>query len=157
MTAWERCESYLQDRWDDLYWWMRDADLRAPVTHMAFWVTVMVIGVMFWLFIFLTFVPMVRYVFAYSDVEIVNAIYKAEGGAKAQYAYGIRSVKYSDINEARRICFNTVRNNRVRFAKQNKYSDYIEFLGSRYCPVSAHKLNQYWISNVKYFLTKKEK
>lgn len=64
MTAWERCENYLQDRWEDLYWWIRDADLRAPVTHMAFWVTVMVIGVMFWIFIFMTFAPMVRYVFA---------------------------------------------------------------------------------------------
>ena len=75
--------------------------------------------------------------FGYTDTDLVNAIFKAEGGAKAQYLYGIRSVKYKDANEARKICFNTVRNNRKRFANQTK-----------------HKLNQYWLKNVKYFLYK---
>ena len=92
--------------------------------------------------------------FGYSDNELVNAIYRAEGGAKAQYLYGIRSVKYKDTQEARQICLNTIRNNRKRFANQTKYKDYLEFLASRYCPVSAHKLNQYWLSNVQYFLDK---
>lgn len=88
----------------------------------------------------------------YSDEQIVNAIYHAEGGAKAQFAYGIRSIPYRDISEARRICFNTVRNNRKRFALQTKYADFIEFLGSRYCPISAHRLNKNWVRNVKYYL-----
>ncbi len=91
---------------------------------------------------------------AYSDEQIVNAIYHAEGGSRATYAYGIRSVPYRDIAEARRICFNTVRNNRKRFARQSFYTDFIEFLGSRYCPVSAHPKNRYWVSNVRYFLAK---
>jgi len=90
----------------------------------------------------------------YTDEQIVNAIYHAEGGAKAPFAYGIRSVPYRDITEARRICFNTVRNNRKRFLNQTRYTDFIEFLGSRYCPVSAHKLNQYWLKNVRYFLAR---
>ena len=90
----------------------------------------------------------------YTDEQIVNAIYHAEGGAKATFAYGIRSVPYRDIKEARRICFNTVRNNRKRFAKQGKYTDYIEFLGSRYCPVSAHPLNRNWVKNMRYFLAR---
>jgi len=91
----------------------------------------------------------------YTDTQIVNAIYKAEGGAKATYAYGIRSVKYNTVDEARRICFNTVRNNRKRFAKQSKYTDFIDFLASRYCPVGCvndRGTNKYWVKNVRYFL-----
>lgn len=91
----------------------------------------------------------------YSDEQIVNAIYHAEGGAKAQYAYGIRFIPYRTITDARRYCFNTVRNNRKRFANQSKYTDYLEFLASRYCPVSAHPLNKNWLKNVRYFLAKK--
>lgn len=91
----------------------------------------------------------------WTDTEIVNAIYKAEGGAKAQYLYGIRSVKYRDEAEARRICFNTVRNNRKRFQNQSKYDNYLEFLASRYCPVGCDNdrgANKYWLKNVRYFL-----
>jgi len=95
---------------------------------------------------------------AYSDEEIVNAIYKAEGGSKATYLYGIRSIKYDDPQEARRICFNTVRNNRKRYADygHKTYDTYLEFLASRYCPIGADNdpkgLNKNWLKNVKYFL-----
>ena len=96
----------------------------------------------------------------YSNEAIVNAIWVIEGKHKAQYAYGIRSVKYSSLAEARRICLNTVRNNRVRFAKQNKYTDYLDFLASRYCPTSGklsnaeQRLNKYWIGNLRKQLAK---
>jgi hypothetical protein len=99
----------------------------------------------------------------WSDEEIVNAIYQAEGGAKAQYLYGIRSVKYESPEEARRICFNTVRNNRKRFADygNKNFKTYLEFLASRYCPIGADNdprgLNQYWLKNVKFFLEKGRK
>lgn len=95
--------------------------------------------------------------FAYTDTEIVTAIYKAEGGEKATYLYGIRSVKYDTPDEARRICFNTVRNNRVRFSNQTEYKDYLEFLASRYCPINCDNdtgTNKYWLKNVRYFLEK---
>lgn len=94
---------------------------------------------------------------AYTNEQIANAIFMAEGGHKAQYAYGIRSVKYSTIAEARRICINTIRNNRIRFAKQNKYKDYLSFLASRYCPIGCDNdrgTNKYWVKNVKYYLQK---
>ena len=98
--------------------------------------------------------------YAYSDDEVANAIYKAEGGSRAKFLYGIRSVKYKDEADARRICLNTIRNNRARFAKQNKHKDYIEFLASRYCPVGADNdkkgVNKNWIKNVRFFLAKKE-
>ena len=90
---------------------------------------------------------------------IVNAIYKAEGGKNTKYPYGIVSIDTKGDEEyARKICYNTVRNNKKRFLKQSKYKDYIEFLGSRYCPVGAKNdptgLNKNWIKNVKYFINK---
>jgi hypothetical protein len=94
----------------------------------------------------------------YSNEQIVNAIYKAEGSNKAQYLYGIRSVSYDNPAEARRICFNTVRNNRKRYADYGykQYKTYLEFLQSRYCPINAKNdpkgLNKNWLKNVKYFL-----
>ena len=99
----------------------------------------------------------------YTDEQIVNAIYRAEGGVKASFAYGIRSIPYRDIKDARRICFNTVRNNRIRFTRQSKYKDFLEFLASRYCPTQGFYIlkigcdndrgtNKYWLKNVRYYL-----
>jgi hypothetical protein len=67
---------------------------------------------------------------AYSDTEISQAIYQAEGGSLTKYPFGIRSVKCDGYYDCERICLNTIHNNRIRFAKQNKYTDFIEFLGS---------------------------
>lgn len=94
----------------------------------------------------------------YTDEQIVEAIYKAEGGAGADYLYGIRSVRYEDAAEARRICFNTVRNNRRRYKEYGRknYATFLEFLASRYAPVGAENdprgLNRNWLKNVKFFL-----
>jgi len=99
----------------------------------------------------------------YSDEQIVNAIYKAEGGDQATYLYGIRSVPYDTPQEARKICFNTVRNNRKRYADYGhaKFDTYLEFLQSRYCPTEGKgltknekRLNINWLGNVRYFLEK---
>lgn len=92
---------------------------------------------------------------SYDNDKLVEAIYKAEGGSKASYLYGIRSVHYRNKQEARQICLRTVVNNKKRFMQQYKYNDYLEFLGSRYCPVSAHKLNKNWLKNVRYYLNEK--
>lgn len=98
--------------------------------------------------------------YAYTDIEICDAIFRAEGSYKATYLYGIRSMKYKDEADARQICLNTIRNNRRRFAEygHKQYSTYLEFLASRYCPVGAKNdpsnLNVNWLRNVKYFLNK---
>ena len=92
---------------------------------------------------------------SYTDEEIADAIFEAEGGFNATYLYGIRSVHYSDIDEARKICLNTIHNNRIRFKNQNRYTDYLCFLASRYCPIGADNdtgTNKYWLKNVRYFL-----
>lgn len=96
----------------------------------------------------------------YTDTEIVEAIYRAEGGADATYLYGIRSVSYDTPAEARRICFNTVRNNRKRYADygHKTHDTYLNFLASRYAPIGAgndpKNLNRHWLKNVKFFLKK---
>ncbi|TBR16975.1 hypothetical protein EPO66_03605 [bacterium] len=95
----------------------------------------------------------------YTDEQIVEAIKRAENSKK--YPYGIKSINtHGDEAYARKICFNTVKNNRARFAKQTKYTDFIEFLGSRYCPIGAADdptgLNKNWVKNVKYFLENKK-
>jgi len=98
--------------------------------------------------------------FAYTDAQIADAIYLAEGGAKAKVPYGILSVKVKDEAEARQVCLNTIRNNHKRYADygHKQYATYLEFLASRYCPIGAGNdpkgLNQNWLKNVKYFLEK---
>lgn len=102
------------------------------------------------IFIFLTITGQA---FAYTDSQICEAIGKAENSVK--FPYGIKSIDTHGNKEyARKICMNTIRNNRKRFANQTKYKDYIEFLGSRFCPPKAHKLNVHWVKNVRYFLEK---
>ena len=91
--------------------------------------------------------------------KIVNSVYIIEGGSTTKYPYGIVSIDTKGDEEyARKICFNTVRNNKVRFMNQTKYKCYIEFLGSRYAPVGAKNdptnLNKNWVKNLKYYLAK---
>jgi hypothetical protein len=85
----------------------------------------------------------------YSDEQIANAIYKAEGGRKTLHPYGILK-KYKHTT-ARQACINTIRHARRDW---NGRGDFIAFLGSRYCPTTAHLLNRFWVSNVKYFLAR---
>lgn len=118
------------------------------------------LGVLLYLFIS-TNILFANTTFNYSDDEIANAIYWAEGGEKTNYIFGIKSIKCRGYNECRRICKNTIRNNRRRYKEygHKEFKDYLSFLASRYCPTtgknlsgSERKLNKYWIKNVKYFL-----
>lgn len=97
----------------------------------------------------------------YTNSDYVRAIYLAEGGAKAQYPYGIRSVYCDSRLQCQRSCEKTVQNNRIRFARygHKRFKTYLEFLGSRYCPATGRTLtqaeltiNKTWIGNVKWFL-----
>jgi hypothetical protein len=86
-----------------------------------------------------------------SSEVIANAIYKAEGGAKTNHPYGI--LKTYIHTPPRQACINT-----IDHAKRDwdGKGDFIEFLGSRYCPVGAKNdptgLNKNWVKNVKWFL-----
>jgi hypothetical protein len=103
------------------------------------------------IFILLFLLSGCEQVFAYTDNQICEAIGRAENSTK--YPYGIKSINtYGNKEYAQKICINTIHNNRKRFANQTKYKDYIEFLGSRFCPPNIHKLNVNWVKNVRYFL-----
>jgi len=90
----------------------------------------------------------------FSDTQIANAIRKAEG----TWTYGIKTVTCNSEAECRKVTLRTIRNNRIRFRKfgYRKYSNFINFLGSRYCPIGATNdpegLNRNWIKNVTFFL-----
>jgi len=97
----------------------------------------------------------------YTDNQIADAIFKAEGGSKAKSPFGILSVKCEGYNGCRRICLNTIRNNRKRFADYGykEYPDFLSFLQSRYAPTKnatndPKGLNRNWLKNVRYFLKK---
>jgi hypothetical protein len=113
----------------------------------------------FFLVFLLLFLPATTCL-AWTDEQLADAIFRAEGGYRATYLYGIRSVRYKDEAEARQICLNTIRNNKRRFFQQDKYGDFLEFLASRYAPLNAPNdpkgLNRNWLKNVRYFLSKNE-
>lgn len=87
----------------------------------------------------------------WTDDQIADAIYLAEGGAKTRHPYGIL-VKYK-VTTPRQACINTIRHARRDWDGKG---DFIEFLGSRYAPIGADNdprgLNRNWVKNVKYFL-----
>ena len=89
----------------------------------------------------------------FTDSEIVEAIGKAENSVK--FPYGIKSIDtYGNKEYARKICLNSIRNGRARWIRAGKPDDLIIFIGERYCPPTAHKLNSNWVKLVKYFLNK---
>lgn len=81
--------------------------------------------------------------------QIVDAIYKVEGGAKTKHPYGVLSVKTSD---PRRVCINTVKNNYIRWQKAGSNGDFVHFLACRYAPIGAANdpkgLNKNWEKNL---------
>lgn len=95
---------------------------------------------------------------AYTNEQIADAIYRAEGGEKTRHPYGILSVKVSGKEEARRVCLNTIRKQRKRHADHACGFSFLECLQRRYAPIGAfndpRNLNSNWLKNVKYFLEK---
>ena len=91
--------------------------------------------------------------------RLVQAIYVAEGGARARVPYGIESVPVRrvqgryDVSHARRICMVTVQKNWSRWVAAGARGDFVNFLGSRYAPVGAanddRDLNRQWPANVR--------
>ena len=115
-----------------------------------------------YLLLALVFCLVSQVAYAWTDEAIANAIYKAEGGKRACVPYGILSVKVKDEAEARRVCINTIRNNKRRYADygHRQYKTYLSFLASRYAPLGVSNdpsnLNVNWLKNVMYFLRKGE-
>lgn len=85
--------------------------------------------------------------------KIVYAIGRAENSK--QYPYGIRSIDTGgNVSRAKAICRRSVINNYQRWQLSGKTNTFFQFIGNRYAPVSAAKLNENWIKNVEYFYNK---
>ena len=85
--------------------------------------------------------------------RIADAIYRAEGGARAKVPYGILSVRVNGEAEARRVCITTIRNNHLRWEQSGKPGEFVDYLGNVYCPASADPSgNRNWRRNVKALL-----
>lgn len=95
-------------------------------------------------------------VYAYTIHDLADAIYLAEGGANTSHPYGI--LKHYKTTTPRQACLNTIKSAKRRYEKSNLRIDFVEFLGSTYCPVGAANdprgLNKNWVKDVRYFLAK---
>jgi hypothetical protein len=86
--------------------------------------------------------------------RIADAIYLAEGGAKARVPYGILSLQVRDQEHARQICLNTIQNNYRRWLNNGKQQNFLDFLADRYCPPTDSIGNKNWKRNVRSILNK---
>lgn len=83
------------------------------------------------------------------DAKMADAIYKAEGGNKTKWPYGVKSVKIASVAEARRVTLISVRNNWGRWERAGKPESFVKFMARRWCPESADPVGHVnWIKNV---------
>jgi hypothetical protein len=82
--------------------------------------------------------------------KIVAAVYQIEGAGRTKYPYGVRSIDTKgDVDKARRICANTVRNQFIRWQKWGKTNDFLISLADRYCPSACDRTgNINWKKNI---------
>jgi len=88
----------------------------------------------------------------YTNKQIAQAIYYAEGAEKAKKPYGILSIPCNSKEECKIICLNSIKNAKKRYEKTDKSEDFLIFMGKRYCPDDF--IN--WAKNVKFFLEKND-
>jgi len=87
---------------------------------------------------------------------LADAIYWAENSKK--YPYGIMSVTCKGEKDCRKICINTIKNQKKRYKRSTNKRDssYLKSLARRYAPIGVDNdprgLNHNWLSNVMYFL-----
>lgn len=96
----------------------------------------------------------------YTDEDIAQAIYYAEGGAMAKKPFGILSVPCEGYDECKQICINSIRNQYRRWQANPQGKDYLTSLADRYCPIGAENdngTNKYWLKNVVRLLKKGDK
>jgi hypothetical protein len=96
--------------------------------------------------------------------RLADAIYRAEGGAKAKVPYGVLSIRPPAHVQtraqleawARQITLNSIRNNWNRWQALDPrpstldHDGFIDFMADRWCPPSADPIgNRNWKKNVK--------
>jgi hypothetical protein len=94
----------------------------------------------------------------YTNEQIADSIYKAEGGSKTSHPYGI--LKHYKTTTPRQACLNTISHSRRHYNEVCRDIDFIQWLSLTYCPIGAkndpQNLNKNWVGNVRYFLLKEE-
>lgn len=83
--------------------------------------------------------------------RLADAIYKAEGGTKTKFPYGIKSVSCKDAKECREICLKTIRNAFKRYKNEKLKISFLEYLRNKYAPLIDSELNKNWLPNVIHF------
>lgn len=73
------------------------------------------------------------------DEKLADAIYIAEGKDLARQPYGIETIECNTEQACRKICLNTIRNQKKRYEKSDKKLSFLESLARRYCPPN-HKV-----------------
>lgn len=87
------------------------------------------------------------------DSKLADAIWKAEGGHKTKWPYGVKSVKVSSVSEARRVTIISVRNNWSRWERAGRPEPFVKFMARRWCPESADPQgHKNWVRNVGRFV-----
>ena len=86
-------------------------------------------------------------------LELVDAIYQAEGGHKASVPYGLIYSAWckAEPGWCRYYATEIVRIKHDQWVRRGKPGEFIDYLGDSYCPESAHPLNKHWKKNVKAF------
>ena len=85
------------------------------------------------------------------EQKLADAIYRAEGGAKARVPYGILAVPVHSAAEARRVCIRTIHNRIVAWLAAGARGDVFAWLAATYCPASADPTgNRNWTRNVRW-------
>ena len=90
--------------------------------------------------------------------RLADAVYLAEGGAKAKVPYGIFYPGCSKSSPAycRKIAINTFKSAYKRFKSSSNSQTYISYLASTYAPMGVKNdpsnLNRHWIRNVNHFI-----
>lgn len=91
------------------------------------------------------------------QLVILAAIRKAENGGHGK-EFGIMNKKANNFDKQAGWCAATIKKNYQRWIDAGRKGEYIDFLGSRYCPIGAENdptgLNHNWIPNVKYWVNR---
>ena len=123
------------------------------------WIGIFIMALIILTILFVAFAPAEEF----TDTQIVNAIYMAEGGPHATYPFGIRSVYCSGYMECRKVCERTVKHYRREYQERcidQRHESFISYLQRHYCPTNGHlsrseeRLNKNWIKNINFFLHK---
>ena len=92
-------------------------------------------------------IPIYMALTGFTNNQIADAIYKAEGGSYTRHPYGI--MQHYKTTTARQACINSIISAKARWVKAGSPGDFIAFMGLRYSPPA---INPNWVRLVHWFL-----